>query len=259
MSKPMKIITWNVNSVRSRLERLIVLLERHQPDAICLQEIKGVDDVFPRKEIEAAGYRSAVFGQKTYNGVAILSRAEPSDVRRGMDDDSGDVEARLISADIEGVRVFSAYVPNGREVATEHHDYKLRWLARLGRHLERNFSPSEPITLCGDFNVFVDDADAANPEQWADSVLCDQATRDALENVRSWGLTDVFRMLNPAGGLYSWWDYRRLAFARHDGLRIDHIWATATLAARCTAASIDRDERKGQKPSDHAPVIAIFQ
>ena len=259
MSEPMKIITWNVNSVRSRLERLIALLERHQPDVLCLQEIKGADDVFPRDEITAAGYRSVVFGQKKYNGVAILSRVEPDDVRRGMDDDSGDIEARLISADIEGVRVFSVYVPSGRQVGTEHYDHKLQWLARLGRHLERNFSPSEPIALCGDFNVAPDDADAANPADWADSVLCDAAARDALADVCGWGLTDVFRQLHPDGGVYSWWDYRRLGFAKNDGLRIDHIWATAALASRCTGASIDRDERKGEKPSDHAPVIATFR
>lgn len=258
----MKIITWNVNSVRSRLERLIALLERHSPDVVCLQEIKGGDDVFPRDEIAAAGYRSAVFGQKSYNGVAILSRVEPADVRRGMgdgDDDNAAAEARLISADIEGVRVFSVYVPSGRQVASEHYEHKLRWLARLGRHLERDFSPSEPIALCGDFNVAPDDADVANPTDWADSVLCDAAAREALAGVCGWGLTDVFRRLHPDGGVYSWWDYRRLAFAKNDGLRIDHIWATATLASRCCGASIDRDERKGPKPSDHAPVIAVFR
>ena len=255
----MKIATWNVNSVRARLDRLVAWLGRHRPDVLCLQELKGMEDAFPFDAIAEAGYHAAVLGQKTYNGVAILSRNESADVRRGMGDDADDPQARLISAEVAGVRVFSAYVPNGREVGSESWDYKLRWLDRLAAHIEREFSASQPIALCGDFNVAVDDADVARPDEWEGSVLCHPDARDALSRIRQWGFVDVFRKHNPAGGIYSWWDYRRLAFPKNHGLRIDHIYATTPLADRSAGAFVDRDERKGQKPSDHAPVIAEFE
>jgi exodeoxyribonuclease-3 len=253
-----KIATWNVNSVRSRLERLLSWLAKVEPDIVCLQELKVTDDAFPLEPIRDAGYHAAVCGQKTYNGVAILARAEPANVERGLGDDVDDPQARLVAADVAGVRVISAYVPNGQVVGLEKYTYKLDWLRRLKEYLEQRFQPSEPLVLCGDFNVAPDDRDVANPEKWAGSVLCHQTVRDALEDVRSWGLTDVFRQHHPEGGIYSWWDYRMLGFPKNDGLRIDHIFATKPLAGRCTGAQVDRDERKGQKPSDHAPVIATF-
>jgi exodeoxyribonuclease III len=255
----MKIITWNVNSVRSRLERLLSLLARHQPDIVCLQELKTVEDNFPRDEIVSAGYHAAVFGQKTYNGVALLSTSEPGDIRRGFDDGSDDPQARLISADIDGVRVICGYFPNGGTVGSEKWEYKLDWMKRLRAKLDRDFDPSQPLLLCGDTNVAIDDSDVANPASWADSVLCAQPARDALAAICDWGLVDVFRQKNPDGGVYSWWDYRQLAFPKNDGLRIDHILATAPLAKTCVESQIDRDERKGQQPSDHAPVIAVFE
>ncbi len=251
-----KLATWNVNSVRARLERLLGWLAKHRPDVLCLQEIKCTDDAFPAEALAAAGYHAAVFGQKTYNGVAILAKEEPRSVRRGLTDD--DADARLISADVVGVRILSAYVPNGREVGSESYAYKLDWLARLREYLERHGSPSQPLVLCGDLNVAIDDKDVAHPEAWADTVLCHPAAREALAHVRDWGLVDVVRKHHPDGGVYSWWDYRQLAFPRNDGLRLDHVYATAPLAGRSTVASVDRDERKGAKPSDHAPVIADF-
>jgi exodeoxyribonuclease-3 len=254
----MKIATWNVNSVRSRLERLLSWLEKAEPDIVCLQELKVTDDAFPYEPIRDAGYHAAVCGQKTYNGVAILARVEPANVERGLGDDVDDPQARLIAADVAGVRVISAYFPSGQVVGSEKYTYKLDWLRRLKEYLEQRYRPSDPLVLCGDFNVAPDDHDAANPEKWAGSVLCHETAREALENVRSWGLTDVFRQHHPEGGIYSWWDYRMLGFPKNDGLRIDHIFATKPLAERCTGAEIDRDERKGQKPSDHAPVIATF-
>ncbi len=253
-----KIATWNVNSIRARLERLLAWLDSEQPDVVCVQELKVTDADFPRDAIEEAGYRCAVHGQKTYNGVAILSRAEPADVARGMGDDADDPQARIISAMIGPVAVVSAYVPNGQEVGSEKYAYKLEWMRRLRAYLERCYSPSDSLVVCGDFNVAVDDKDVARPEQWAESVLCHSDARAALEEVRAWGLVDVFRKHHPDGGVYSWWDYRMLAFPKHNGLRIDHIFATESLAARSTAARIDRDERKGKKPSDHAPVICEF-
>ena len=255
----MKIATWNVNSIRSRLERFLSWLERTGPDVVCLQELKVTEDVFPFDPIRAAGYHAAVYGQKAYNGVAILAREEPAHVDRGLGDDVDDPQARLIAADVAGVRVISAYVPNGQMVGSEKYDYKLDWIRRLSGYLERRCQPSDPLVLCGDFNVAPDNGDVANPEKWAGSVLCRQTGRDALDDVRRWGLTDVFRQHHPEGGVYSWWDYRMLAFPKDDGLRIDHIFATQLLVQRCTSAEIDREERKGQKPSDHAPVVAVFK
>ncbi|MDX9857771.1 MAG: exodeoxyribonuclease III [candidate division Zixibacteria bacterium] len=255
----MKIITWNVNSIRSRLARLLAVLERHQPDIVCLQELKTIEDNFPRDEISSAGYHAAVFGQKTYNGVALLSKSEPGDIRRGFDDGSDDPQARLISADIDGVRVICGYFPNGGTVGSEKWEYKLDWMKRLRAKLDRDFDPSQLLLLCGDTNVAIDDSDVANPVSWADSVLCAPPARDALARICDWGLVDVFRRKSPDGGVYSWWDYRQLAFPKNDGLRIDHILATASLAKTCVASQIDRDERKGQQPSDHAPVIAVFE
>jgi len=254
----MKIATWNVNSIRARHDRALAWLDKHRPDVRCLQELKVIDDVFPVEAMAEAGYHAAVHGQKTYNGVAILSRSEPADVQRGLDDDVDDPQARLIAAEIEGVHVLSAYVPNGQEVGSDKWAYKLAWFERLGAYLDRRFSPTDAVVLCGDLNVAPDDTDVANPEPWADSVLCHPDARDALERVRAWGLVDVFRKHHPAGGIYSWWDYRRLAFPKNDGLRIDHILATEPMAKRSTDAAVDRDERKGTKPSDHAPVIAEF-
>jgi exodeoxyribonuclease-3 len=225
---------------------------------LCLQELKATEEVFPFDSVQSAGYHAAVFGQKTYNGVAILSRSEPSAVVRGMEDDVPDPQVRLISAEIDGVRIICAYVPNGQSVGSEKYAYKLQWLRRLREHLDRRFDASDAVVLCGDFNVALDDRDVAHPDQWADSVLCHQAARGALAEVRRWGLVDVVRKFHPQGGVYSWWDYRMLAFPKNNGLRIDHIFATEPMASRCTGAEIDRAQRKGQKPSDHAPVIAVF-
>ena len=254
----MRIATWNVNSVRARLERLTAWLEAHRPDVLCLQETKCVTKAFPYEPIAAAGYRAAVWGQKSYNGVAILSPVEPADVRFGMADGSDDPQARLISARIGDVRVFSAYVPNGQEVGTEAYAYKLDWLSRLREHLDREFSPSQRLALCGDFNVVLDDLDAAHPRRWDNTVLCHVDARDALARIRQWGLTDVFRKHNGDGGVYSWWDYRGLSFPKNNGLRLDHVYATASLAETSTSAVADRDERKGAKPSDHVPVVVEF-
>jgi len=253
-----KLATWNVNSVRSRLDRLLAWLAARAPDVLCLQEIKCTEEQFPYDALRAAGYHAAVAGQKTYNGVAILAHQEPEEIQRSLGDGEENEPARLISAEVAGVRVLNAYVPNGQVVGSEAYAYKLAWLARLGAKLRRDFDPSQPLVLCGDFNVAVDDRDVAHPDAWADSVLCVPDVRDALGAIRAWGLTDVVRKHHPEGGVYSWWDYRRLAFPRNDGMRLDHIYATETLAGNCTSAEVDRQERKGEKPSDHAPVVAIF-
>ena len=255
----MKIATWNVNSIRAREERLFSWLDREQPDVLCLQELKVQDSDFPIAELETAGYTAAAYGQKTYNGVAILSRSAITNVVRGMGDEVDDTQARLIQADVAGVRIISAYFPNGKQVGSDKYEYKLAWMARLAAHLDGLASPTTALVLCGDFNVAVDDADVAFPEKWHDSVLCHADARAALERIRQWGFIDVFRQHNPDGGVYSWWDYRMLGFPKGNGVRIDHIYATAPMAERCTDARVDRNERKGKKPSDHAPVIAEFR
>ncbi len=255
----MRIATWNVNSIRARKDRVLGWLDEHRPDVLALQELKTVDEAFPAGEVRDAGYDFVAVGQRAYNGVALLSRHPMTDVRYGLDDD--DPQARLIGAKIRGVTVYSAYFPNGGAVGSESYAYKLAWMARLREALEARHRPEERLVLTGDFNVAPDDLDARNPEEWAASALCRPEVRDALERIREWGFVDVVRKHNPEGGLYSWWDYRRLAFPRNDGLRIDHVFASRTMAERSSGAWVDRDQRKGRKtdvPSDHAPVVADF-
>jgi exodeoxyribonuclease-3 len=254
----MKVATWNVNSVRARLDRLLAWLQKVQPDILCLQELKTQDAAFPHEAIRQAGYHAAVFGQKTFNGVAILSRIEPLNVCCGMSDGIEDAQARFLAAQVGNIHVVSAYIPNGQFVGSEHYAYKLDWLRRLRAFLDKHFTPQTPLVVCGDFNVARDELDVAEPAAWEDTVLYHPTSRAALEELLSWGLVDVHRQQHPEGRLYSWWNYRMLAFPRNKGLRLDYILTTAPLAARCVSAEIDRQERKGAKPSDHAPVIAVF-
>lgn len=254
----MKLATWNVNSVKARHDRLLVFLTRERPDVLCLQELKTEAAGFPLASVEALGYHAALYGQKTYNGVAILSREAPEDVVTGFaDGEDEDPQARLVAATVAGVRVISAYFPNGQSVGSEKWAYKLAWMDRLARALGR-LDPAAPLVLCGDFNVAPEDRDAAFPELWRASVLMHAQGRAALARIAAWGFADCVRRHHDGDGPFSWWDYRSLGFPRGDGLRIDHVYATAPLAARCTSARVDRDERKGEKPSDHAPVIAEF-
>jgi exodeoxyribonuclease-3 len=254
----LKIATWNVNSVKARKERLLAWLPRHDPDVLCLQELKVDNAAFPLAEVNAAGYQALLHGQKTYNGVAILAKPELVDQRLGFDDEHADPQARLVEATVAGIRVLSVYAPNGGTVLSDKWHYKLAWLDRLLAHLERTHSAQQPLLLCGDLNIAPDDKDVARPDEWKDSVLCAQPVRDAFQRLTAWGITDVVRSHHPEGGVYSWWDYRMLSFPKGNGLRIDHILATGPLARVCTGASVDRDERKGKLPSDHAPVIATF-
>lgn len=253
------ISTWNVNSIKARLERVTAWLAKANPDIVCLQELKVADEAFPHDEIAEAGYHAAVFGQPTWNGVAILSKEPITDVVTSMDDGVDDPQARVISAKTFGIDVVSIYVPNGKTVGSDKWEYKLNWMRRFRTMLDRRFSPDSEVVVCGDINIAPTDLDAANPERWRNSVLCDEAGRKALAKILEFGLEDVIRKHNPRPGPFSWWDYRMLAFPKGDGLRIDHIFATSSLAARSTAGSVDRDERKGQKPSDHAPVLATFE
>jgi exodeoxyribonuclease-3 len=252
----MKVATWNVNSIRARRQHVIDWLDAAQPDVLCLQELKVTDGDFPHEEIQECGYEAAVYGQKTYNGVAIVSRHPLSNVVRGLDDTEDDPQARLISGDVEGVTVFSAYFPNGGEVGSDKFEYKLRWIARLREALEKRFDPeSDQVALCGDFNVAPWDDDIGRPAEWRSSVLACDAVREALAGLASFGLHDVVRPFHPTGGVYSWWDYRGRGFERGNGLRIDHIYCTPKLAERAIGAVVDREERARKSPSDHAPVV----
>jgi len=253
-----KLATWNLNSIRARQARLSAWLAAAQPDVLCLQETKITDDEFPHDALRAAGYHAATFGQRSYNGVAILAREPPADIARGLGDAEPDDEARIIAATVRGLRVVCVYVPNGQDLASDRFPYKLAWFGRLRRYLERTATPDTPLVVCGDMNVTADDRDVWSPEKWAGHIHCTPEERAALANLAAFGLVDVFRAHHPDGGVYSWWDYRGVSFFKNQGLRIDHVLATRAIAARCTACTIDRDARKGQDASDHAPVVATF-
>jgi len=253
-----RLASWNVNSIRAREERLLTWLAAQEPDVLCLQELKVAGEAFPYDALRSAGYHAAVHGQKTYNGVAILSRVPPEDVTRGLGDGGEEAQSRLISARILGVRVLSAYFPNGGEVGSDKWGYKLEWMKRLLGYLDR-CDAKERLALCGDFNVAPEERDVHDPKAWQNTVLFHPEARAALEAIRAWGLVDTFRLHHPETGRFSWWDYRMLAFPRNNGLRIDHIFTSEPLAKSCIAASIDREQRKGKQPSDHAPVLAEFQ
>jgi len=249
--------TYNVNSIRARLDRMLAWLGRTRYDVACLQELKVTDEQFPCEMLEQAGWHCAVHGQRAYNGVAILSRSPHADVRAGLND-GGEADARLLTARVGDVRIVSAYAPNGQIVGSTKWKYKLEWLGRLNRWLERNASPSEPLLIAGDFNVAPEDRDVARPEEWRNSVLCHPEARAAFHSIVQWGLVDAMRLHHTGDGPYTWWDYRMLGFPKNNGLRIDHVLATRPLADLCQSAHVDRDERKGKQPSDHAPAVASF-
>ncbi len=254
----MRIATWNVNSVRIRQDRLVAWLGRYQPDLLCLQELKAVDADFPWDAVRDAGYHAAVVGQKTYNGVAVLSKQPCEVLAKNFAVGDADPQARLLEVRQGPLRVLSLYVPNGSEIDSEKFVYKRAWLARVLDHLDRTAQPSELLVLCGDFNIAPTDLDVRNSAAWRDSVLCCDAIRGDWQRLLDWGLIDCVRQIHPQERLFSWWDYRNLGFIKNDGLRIDHILATAPCAALAREAFVDREERKGDKPSDHAPVVVDF-
>ena len=255
----MKLATWNVNSITARLPLVLKWLEAASPDVLCLQELKCLDEKFPAEEFAELGYNSAVFGQRTYNGVAILSREACEDVQRGFPDDEEGAHARLIAATIKGVRVVNVYVPNGQFVGSDKYRFKLEWMRRLRRFFDESYETKERVLLCGDFNVAPEERDVHDPAQWEGHILFSKRERAALENIREWGFTDAFRLHTEEGGHYSWWDYRQGAFRRNNGLRIDHIWVSESLAKRCEECWIDKEPRTWERPSDHTPVVARFR
>ena len=256
----MKLATWNINSLKVRLPHVLAWLERNPIEVLALQETKLPDERFPESELEAAGYRAVFSGQKTYNGVAILTRlAMPaSEVAIGIPNFEDD-HKRVIAATVNGMRVVCVYVPNGQSVDSDKYQYKLGWFAALREWLEEELKAHPRLIVLGDYNVAPEDRDVHDPRAWEGQVLCSQPERDALQAIAALGLHDAFRLFEQAPKSYSWWDYRMLGFRRNAGLRIDHILLSDALRPLCTACIIDREERKREQPSDHAPVIATLE
>ena len=251
----MKLATWNINSLKVRLPQVLQWLADNPVDVLCLQETKLTDDKFPVAEIEAAGYQVAFTGQKTYNGVALLSRHPMSDVVKN-NPHFDDPQQRLISATIQDIRVVCAYIPNGQAVDSDKYQYKLQWLEALRTWLALECQAHSELALLGDYNIAPEDRDVYDPIAWEGQVLCSDPERAAFDRLLNLGLKDSFRLFEQAPKSYSWWDYRQMGFRLNRGLRIDHILLSAPLAARCTACVIDKVPRKWEQPSDHAPVIA---
>ncbi len=253
----MKIATWNVNSLKVRLPQVLEWMQAHTPDVLVLQEIKQVTEMFPADEIAEAGYKAIASGQKTYNGVAVIARGEPADP---VTDFPGfeDPQRRILATTIGDVRVINLYVPNGSEVGSEKYAYKLGWLAALRGFLEDELSRHEKLVVLGDFNIAPKDEDVYDAEKWGDAILCSPKEREALKALLDLGLTDVFRNFEQPEKTFSWWDYRAAGFRRNLGLRIDLILASEALARRCVASRVDKEPRRWERPSDHAPVIAEF-
>lgn len=253
----MKIATWNVNSMKVRLPHVLEWLQNHDPDVLVLQEIKQLTENFPTDALAELGYHSIANGQKTYNGVAVISKtapAEPVTELPGFDDP----QRRVLATTIDGLRVVDLYVPNGSEVGSEKYEYKLDWLASLRSFLDEELRRNENLVVLGDFNIAPADADVYDPEKWGDAILCSPLEREALGKLLDLGLSDVFRKFDQPEGTFSWWDYRAAGFRRNAGLRIDLILASPSMTARCTASYVDKEPRAWDRPSDHAPVVAEF-
>ncbi len=253
----MKIATWNVNSLKVRLPQVLQWLADNPVDVLCLQETKTVDEKFPVAEIESAGYHVTYSGQKTYNGVAILSRHAIADVIKN-NPLYADEQQRIIAGTIEGIRIICAYVPNGQSLDSDKYIYKLSWLKGLHKWLEQEQEQYPQLALLGDYNIAPEDRDVHDPAAWVGQVLVSEPERAAFVRLEEMGFTDAFRKFEQAPKLYSWWDYRQMGFRLNRGMRIDHILLSAPLAARCSACVIDKIPRKWEQPSDHTPVIATI-
>lgn len=254
----LKIAAWNVNSINVRLEHVLDWLATEQPDVLAIQETKSMDDSFPANEFQQAGYHVVFSGQKTYNGVAIVSKLPATDVITdipGLDDP----QRRILVATVGDVRIINLYVPNGQAVGTDKYAYKLDWLQKVTAFVETQQAIYPNVVVLGDFNIAPDDRDVREPEKWAGEVLCSEPERAALQSLLATGLHDSFRLFDQEEKLFSWWDYRMLAFRRNRGLRIDLILVSDAMRERCTRSWIDKAPRKLDRPSDHAPVIAEFK
>ena len=254
----MKLATWNVNSMNVRLPQVLEWLQAAEPDVLVLQEIKQVTEKFPGDALARIGYSSIASGQKTYNGVAVVSRTPANDPVTDLPDFE-DPQRRVLAATVDGVRIVNLYVPNGSEVGSEKYRYKLAWLASLRNFLKAEMRRHGDLVVLGDFNIAPADADVYDPGKWGDAILCSPPEREALGDLFRLGLTDVFRKFDQPGNTFSWWDYRAAGFRRNAGLRIDLILTSDAMTERCTASYVDREPRAWERPSDHAPVVAEFE
>jgi exodeoxyribonuclease III len=254
----MIIATWNVNSITVRLDQALAWLEKVQPNVLCLQETKTIDEKFPEAAFAAIGYQSYYHGEKAYNGVALLSNLPVENLMRGFDHESHADSRRFIGATIGGVQILNCYIPNGQAVGSEKYLYKLNWLKALNNHIGSNCKNADQVLLCGDFNIAPHDIDVYDAAAYGGEIMCSAAERQALEEIRLWGFVDAYRKCDQETGKFSWWDYRAGAFRRNLGFRIDHIWVTESLAQLCIKAWVDKEPRKLERPSDHAPVVAEF-
>ena len=253
----MLIATWNVNSLKARLPRVQGWIEENQPDVLCIQETKMTEAAFPALTFQEMGYETAHLGQGQWNGVAILSKVGLTDVVANFATGEPDAEARIISATCNGVKVVCVYVPNGRELDHDHYQYKLRWMKQLRDHVNTIAKPTEDVVVTGDFNIAPTDIDVWDPAAFVGATHTSEPERKVLSYLCAWGLTDIFREQHPEPKLFSWWDYRDGSFHKGHGMRIDYLLVTKSLAAKTTETAIDRNARKGEKPSDHAPVTMI--
>ncbi|MGV8934380.1 MAG: exodeoxyribonuclease III [Gallionellaceae bacterium] len=249
----MKVVTWNVNSLKVRLGQVQDWLAENQPDVLCLQETKTEDVNFPLSEIQQTGYQVAYSGQKTYNGVAIISKLAMSDIQYGIPN-FADVQKRVLAATVDGIRIICVYIPNGESVESDKYQYKLTWLAALHSWLQEEMKRYPKLVLLGDYNIAPEDRDVHDPVAWAGKVLCSEPERAAFKGMQQLGLRDAFRLFEQAEKSYSWWDYRMMGFRRNHGMRIDHILISTALT--CSACIIDKAPRKLERPSDHTPVWA---
>ncbi len=253
----MKLATFNINGIKARIDALPAWLASANPDVVCLQEIKSVDDAFPRDVFESMGYQVETHGQKSFNGVAILSKLPLEDVTRGLPGDETDEQARWIEATVIGsraLRVCGLYLPNGNPTPGPKYDYKLAWMARMEARVRALLATEEPSVFCGDYNVIPQDADAAKPELWTTDALALPQSRAAYRRLLALGLTDAFRARNPAPGQYTFWDYQAGAWERNNGIRIDHLLLSPQAADLLNDCQIDKQVRAGDKPSDHVPI-----
>ncbi|QIG51226.1 exodeoxyribonuclease III [Nordella sp. HKS 07] len=251
----MLIATWNVNSVKARLDTVTAWLKEASPDVVCFQELKCEDMAFPRQVFEELGYNLAVHGQKTYNGVAILSKLPFDEVNIRLPGDDGDEQARYVEAVISGIRIASIYLPNGNPVASEKYAYKLGWMDRLIAHARGLLAYEEPFVLAGDYNVIPQAIDAKNPAEWVNDALFLPPTRAKFRELINLGLTEAVRTLDPEPGLYTFWDYQAGAWQKNNGIRIDHLLLSPQAADRLQSTRIDKHVRAWEKPSDHVPVV----
>lgn len=254
----MKIATWNVNSINVRMPQLVEWLLAAQPDVVCVQETKTIDENFPEVVLAEAGYQAAFTGQKAYNGVAILSKFPIEDVQLGFPEDDDEAPKRMIAATVKGIRIVNTYVPNGSELGSDKFIFKLDWVQRLRRYFDETCDATSDVLLCGDFNVAMEAEDVWNAAAYEGRLHFSKPERAAMHYVKQFGLTDIFRKLNGNVSEFSWWDYRAGAWQKNHGLRIDHVWVSPTLAAKAQSCVIDKSPRYLDLPSDHAPVIADF-